>query len=708
MLTHLPSFGRGGGDSSSSDSDNARTRGDTNSITAMASSSSAAPLMSRRMRSAVPSPAFPAGGEDAAASVSSGSTLISVSPRSAPHTAYCISLVSTTQAANDLGLRPPPTSPRWCCEQLLVRGLPCPPGPTRHGYTGSVTQLSSVQPRRPPPGVAAATGPQPLHGTDGTDGAIGPAHAMIPPTTAPTNARPADDAVAATATRIGGSGPLLPSAASVRMLLNTVAPDVVIGGDAVCIEPLSATHHRPQRIYEIRASAPGEHGCGMHDMLVLILAPPSMLRLLRSEQWIVKSEAVVVKWIRGVLLSGASSQGGQQRSRAEADLGSCTDLCGSCGAKRQCCQVRTQGELFLEDVDLLRLLPALIDHSQSSKELGSAYSILSHLNGLSLSCFPRGLTLLERRHIDFQAGKFIRRLSLLQSPSGKFGPAISVLCPTDVAQTRAGGSIEKPGDMDRWSLAFHAILEGILRDAEDMAVTLAYQAIRRHFRRLRSYLDAVTVPRLVILDAAHDSNIMAERKVSRHIERDKHRSGPTGLTTETDEDGRYPADIEVTGLRDWSNCTFGDPLMAMVFSEDPSREFLWGFSGRRQRSKDDPDDDNYADIETHELLTVCGDIVEQPEEAQVRMLLYQCYHATVAVVKEYYRPRSDSAERELAARKRLHAVLAQLEGIGDDPKRQHFRPGGEMSPAKKPKTEGGADVDEGDEEGSSKQHRKSG
>ncbi|KUI58218.1 hypothetical protein VP1G_05495 [Cytospora mali] len=710
MLTHLPSLGGGGGGgggSSSSSRSDSRTRGDMNGITSTSTSRntvSASTLTTRGTRpAAFQDPAFTAGGETSLPQPS-GSTLISVSPRSASSPAYCISLVSTATQANDPDLLHSPTttttittittssSSSSSFSQRACRELACPPaaGPSVSGYTGSVTQPSFVQPYHAPPGGAAATGLQPSHRT--AAGAVGSAHATTTTSATSTDTAPAAAAAVldTTAMCTSGGGPPLPSASSVRMLLNTVAPQMVME-DGVRLVPLPSTHHQPQRVFELRAAAFGDHGRGMHDMLVLILAPPSMLRLLRSEQWIIKSEAVVVKWIRGVLLSGETPiQCGRRRSKSEVDL-SYTDVCGSCGTKRQYCQVKIQDELFLKDVDLLKLLPALIDHSQTNKELGSAYNILSHLNGLSLSSLPRGLTLSERQHIDFQTGRFVRRLSLLHSPTGKFGPAISVLCPAAVTQSQAGGSMGKPGGMDRWSLAFHAILEGILRDAEDMAVTISYQTIRRHFRRLRSYLDAVTVPRLVILDATHDSNIMAERKAPTRNGRNEAMIDLTSLVADSDdEDGRgneqddvwYSADIRVTGLRDWSNCTFGDPLMCMVFSEDPSREFLHGFSGRGQESK------THKDIETQDMFTLCGDIVEYPKEAHVRLLLYQCYHATVAVVKEFYRPQSDSTNRELAARKRLHAALAKLEDIEDDPKRRHARPFGEMSPAKKPKTVG--------------------
>ncbi|ROW15629.1 hypothetical protein VPNG_02035 [Cytospora leucostoma] len=677
MLTHLPSLGRGGGGGGVGGSNygNTRTMSGIGHMSTSRSSSSAAALMSRGTRPVtLRDPAISAGGETAI-SLPSVSALTSASPRSAPSPVYCISPVPTA----DLDDRRPLSSisPRACREQLLVGEPAYLPGPTRHGYTGSGTQEPLVRLHSPSSGDAA-TRTTPSHGTSG---ATGSAHATIAAATS-TSAVSAAAVLATAVMCTSGDGPPLPSASSVRMLLNTAAPHMVVG-DGIRVVPVPITHHRLQRIYELRETTLRDHSYGTHDVLVLILAPPSMLRLLRSEQWIIKSEAVVVKWIRSVLLSGV-----QRRSRAEFEINR-TAVCSSCGAHRQYCHATVQDELYLKDVDILRLLPSLIDHSQSSKELGSAYNILSHSSGLTLSSLPRGLTPSECQHIDFQAGRLIRRLSLLQSPSAKFGPAISVLCPAAVTQSRSGGGTEKPGGVDRWSLAFQGILEGILRDAEDMAVTIAYQTIRRQFRRLRFYLDAVTVPRLVILDAAHSSNIMAERKAAAHDGRSKPSIQAPCIALDLDDeesgasgDGGNPTGIRATGLRDWSNCTFGDPLMAMTFSGEPSMDFLRGFNGRSQRPRNGEHNDN-----TQDMLTMCGDIVEDPEGAHIRLLLYECYHATVAVVKEFYRPQSGSTERELAARKRLHAVLARLEDVETDPKRRYSRPPGGMSPAKKPRTD---------------------
>lgn len=53
---------------------------------------------------------------------------------------------------------------------------------------------------------------------------------------------------------------------------------------------------------------------------------------------------------------------------------------------------------------------------------------------------------------------------------------------------------------------------------------------------------------------------------------------------------------------------------------------------------------------------------------------------------EYYRPQNDSSKKELAARKHLSSVLAQLEELDDMGRQRRRRPSGEMSPAKRPRS----------------------
>lgn len=597
------------------------------------------------------------------------SSALAVSPRLDSYPAHCISLVTTSPASEHSpeellggGAR----SLRACHQLLASVELAYLPG-----VTGSVAQERIVPPVRPTSASVAVASGSALAAVS-TSHSASSTSTSIPMCTS-------------------GEEPLV-HALFVRALLNVARPAFDLDNSCQHISRVP-THLEPQRIYELRVSHIASNLAGStHGMLMLVLSPPAKLRLLRSEQWIVKSEAVVVKWIRSVLLAGDSATT-TATAIAHVDTesnGTTSD--GMAVRNLQRSQLEDDDVPF-KDLDLSELLPALIDHSQITKDISSAYNILSHLSGLSLSSFSTALSISERSHVDFQAGRLVRRLSHLPSPSGKFGPAISVLCPTALEQSKAGGSMGRPGGMDSWSLAFHAMLEGILRDAEDMAVTIPYQTIRRHFRRLSHYLNEVTVPRLVIIDAAHDSNIMAERTGAEREARPSHThlfrdlledsDGASGNNTGGKSRREMVPDIRITGLRYWSNCVFGDPLVATVFNEKPSRDFLRGFDGRPRRRAG-------HDSIVSELRGCVGEDGESAElrgETHVRLLLYQCYHATMAVVKEFYRPHSDSTNRELAARKRLNAVLARLNEVETGSKKYHARPSSETSPSKKPKTE---------------------
>lgn len=142
----------------------------------------------------------------------------------------------------------------------------------------------------------------------------------------------------------------------------------------------------------------------------------------------------------------------------------------------------------------------------------------------------------------------------------------------------------------------------------------------------------------------------------------------------TDEPSQTP--IEVTGLRQWSNCVFGDPLMATVFSKRPNLS-----------------DDFWRGFDNPLLGETTASIIEDRDNAHVRMLLYECYHAVVTLVGEYYRPQTDSSRRELAARKHLGNVLARLEELDDRGQQRRRRMSGEMSPAKRPRSGQESDED---------------
>jgi hypothetical protein len=267
---------------------------------------------------------------------------------------------------------------------------------------------------------------------------------------------------------------------------------------------------------------------------------------------------------------------------------------------------------------VLGLVPKLLKHSSNNKEMAYPYSIFEATFGAPLSTLSIYLSLPERRHVDKQVGSLARGLASLTSPSSTFGTVNRVL--PDPFTPGSPTYLEMKGSQT-WSEAFNLLLEGIFRDGEDMAVLLPYDTLRNHYQRLSWRLDAITLPRLLILDAGSETNLMIERGCE---------DGPEGSP------GVESA--QLTGLRSWSQGVFGDPLLSICF-EDPSEGFWEGW-----REGGD-------------------DIIEDGENAEVRMLLYRCFRAVVSIVAEYYRPQGDSSRRELEGRRKLTSALAEMEKI---------------------------------------------
>ncbi|KAK3936907.1 hypothetical protein QBC46DRAFT_295390 [Diplogelasinospora grovesii] len=480
-----------------------------------------------------------------------------------------------------------------------------------------------------------------------------------------------------------------------------------------------------------------------------------MVRLLRCEQLMVGAEAVVVGWIRAINTTATTTPRGEREDEAMPPHDTMRQR------QRQVVGGETQKEI--DTASLLRFLPTIIAHTKNNNELGCPYTILEPPRGTPLAGLLPGhghghghgqspLTNEERQSVDRQTARLFRRLARLTSPSGRFGPASLMIGNSsrggDGNRVGVGGTrgMNRGGEgASHWSIAFHSMLEGILRDGEDMTIMMPYSAIRRHFRRLAWALDAVTVPRLVAVDGGDEGSVLVdmvddgdkprEEDQDREEEQEEQESEEDEDEQEEEEEGddkeesrsrRKRRKLLVTGLRDWSNCIFGDPLFATVFSSpspspSPSPEFLEGFNDNTNTKKDqvggggpgvgvvvlghwlegtDEDDDD-------------SDMIQDRQTAHVRILLYRAYHATVAVVREFYRPHgSESTKRELEARKRLNEVLVQLEAIqiqeqqpprdmgqkreeveeghkgkGGQRLRQHPRPSGEVSPAKRAKTE---------------------
>ncbi|CCD55816.1 hypothetical protein BofuT4_P153780.1 [Botrytis cinerea T4] len=360
-----------------------------------------------------------------------------------------------------------------------------------------------------------------------------------------------------------------------KEILSHVVPDMKLES----VEELPSTHL--PRLYTLNMSN--------DNKLLLSFAPSLAVRLLRHETTLQYSEATLVHFLD---TSSHKSKGVNTNGIADVE----NDL----------------ASIKLEDV-----IPKMLKHSSNNREMALPYTIFEPTAGKTLSALSVYLSLSDRRLIDKQVGSLTRSLASLTSPNGTFGTAARVL-PDPFKQSRPSAPLGSGSTT--WSEAFNTLLESILRDGEDMAVLLPYDVVRSHYQRLSWRMDAVKLPRLVLLDLG-ERNVMIENGI---------KEGSSHIPTES---------LKLTGLRNWSQGIFGDPLLSNVF-ENPSEGFMEGWKAG--------DED---------------DLIEDTGNAEVRLLLYRCYRAVLGIVTEYYRPQSDSSRRELENRRNLTAALSELERV---------------------------------------------
>ncbi|KAK2003081.1 hypothetical protein LX36DRAFT_177863 [Colletotrichum falcatum] len=441
-----------------------------------------------------------------------------------------------------------------------------------------------------------------------------------------------------------------------------------------------------QRIYGVKVSS--------GTSLVLVVPPPSMVKLLRSERASVVSEAAVLEWLAGKTIEQPLLQ---ERTPEPYDLLESSPYVAK--------EVEgTRSSLYGVAKDFRSMAPALVSHAATLDELGLEYNLLKPARGIPISELNPPLSSSERRTIDYQIGELYRQLCKQVSPTGRFGPAFAVLHSaaspsmpdlTKQAKRDVNARLVESRGVQSWTTAFHSTLEAILRDGEDMQVMLGYGTIRRHFKRLEHIFDEIKIPRLVAVDVGKDINTLALRKKQRGgiasfapsktksaIENNPPNSGndaenkdnvdqETGLESEGAANVCLDCqdDITMTGMKDWSNFIFGDPLFALHFGRDPSSDFLAGFGG-----------DSRVQGTVSSIFS--SDLIEDKERAHIRLLLYDCYHTVTHIVRGYFRPQKDSHRRELEARRRLNVILEQLDALDGNGIRRGMTPSGELGPAK--------------------------
>ncbi|KAK8044837.1 hypothetical protein PG993_004861 [Apiospora rasikravindrae] len=536
------------------------------------------------------------------------------------------------------------------------------------------------------------------------------------------------------------------------------------------LDPLPpATADGLQLLFDVRLS---------DDRVLLLKLPPSSLkrRLMRWEDGLASSEPCVIAWIFTKILECplAQTPGTPMHSFVTPN----TQTGFSPFKATNMISMNRESSSASPGDTLLSYLPALVKSSSSNKEPDFPFSLWEPTVGSSISSLTEPLTPPERRMVEYQKGYLVRHISQFRARNSRFGPAAAVL---GCAPSRSGANMEGNGGLPMpppsggldgfatWSVAFHALVEDIIRDGEDLTVMLDYTRIREQTARLSYALDNVMESRLVLLDAGSDGNVLVTRytKAARLEEestraictKDGNPQARPSLTsrlscnsqkegatfdnvkrvgevvgTQRVVDATEAARISVTGFLDWSNCIFGDPLMVKVCSRNPSDDFLRGFRGQppdpsssfnAEMARDIPSSkkslpptpmntpESVSPLTTTSMLPTTrfhmmpssscpprrtmlpgratadrlpgqekapGDSAERVKDrntnadeedssAAIRLLLYECYHAIVCVIKTFYRtcPPEESKEREMAARMHLTEVLHKLSQIQPEP-----------------------------------------
>jgi aminoglycoside phosphotransferase (APT) family kinase protein len=182
-------------------------------------------------------------------------------------------------------------------------------------------------------------------------------------------------------------------------------------------------------------------------------------------------------------------------------------------------------------------VPQVIKYDSQGGALGSPYLMMTHIPGRRLSEMAASLTTSERRNIDQTLGAHVGALTALSAT--QFGMTHRVFA--------------KRG-CNTWREAFSALLESILRDGEDMLVTIPYDSIRYYIGKNSHYLDEATQPRLVAMNACDPQKVLIDEQTK-----------------------------QVTGLVGFSNVLWGDPLMSGGVT-DGSDAFFEGLGERPART----------------------------------------------------------------------------------------------------------------------------
>ncbi|OAR01297.1 hypothetical protein LLEC1_02716 [Akanthomyces lecanii] len=330
---------------------------------------------------------------------------------------------------------------------------------------------------------------------------------------------------------------------------------------------------------------------------------------------------------------------------------------------------------------IARYLPKLLEHGVVGTMQRLQYNVITPCPGRVLSTLDFALTVADRRSVDFQIGQMLRCISLLRSPTSRFGTIESMLPAvpqrSNCEQRRA--SVQESNEtFARWSDAFGEMLHNAIQDAQSNQITASYDSIRRFLGRFTHVLDTVVEPRLVLVDAGLDNNVLVALQEVENDNSDASGSGSGAIeVAETsgiiNSSPSIAPGIRVTGIREWAKAIFGDPLLSIMLSQAPSEYLLSGFCASLVDTLDDMDEVSEA-------------LLQNRQHVQIRLNLYRIYHALNAISVEYIRRDEGSDPRELRARRALVEAVRELDTFDKAETSKRRRRRLEVAPSKRART----------------------
>ncbi|KAJ3499783.1 hypothetical protein NLG97_g45 [Lecanicillium saksenae] len=422
------------------------------------------------------------------------------------------------------------------------------------------------------------------------------------------------------------------------------------------------------QIQSLRAIAsPGLHQvywATLRDGGVILCSLPQSRnrRVLRCEYGSIRSEATILQWLSS--LCGGRPKLGSSKSPA-FDFEDKKELRN---------RLRAQA--------LSNYLPNLLEHGTIGSMQRLQYNVISTRPGEVLASLRPPLTAAQRASVDFQIGQMLRAISLIRSPTFQFGNAETILPPVPERSSweqRRRASVQMASEsFTRWSDAFGELLNGAIQDAQSNQITASYDSIRRFHRRFAHALDAVVEPRLVLIDAGMERNVLVSLQESESgtcdtSDGDSDFSNKSGTSDKSDPPICQVPRAKVAGLREWTKPIFGDPLLSVVLCQTPSKNIVQGFSSPLVDTLDDMDE-------------IAEGLSQKRQYSQIRLNLYRVYHALNAISIEYIRRDDGSDPRELRARKALVDAIRELEVLEEAETSKRRRRRLEVAPSKRPRT----------------------